>query len=64
MLTFKFLQESSTTMDISWLVWVALAIFFLMVLLGWWASGRLPIEDDAVSTASHGAGHDEDIVKD
>ncbi|MCX7753958.1 MAG: helix-hairpin-helix domain-containing protein [Anaerolineales bacterium] len=38
-----------------WLVWVGLAVFFLMVLLGWWVSqkGWLKPEEETVS-GSHG----------
>jgi hypothetical protein len=49
MMTIGLLQERSSTVDISWLVWVILAIFVLMVFLGWWASGRLPKEDETAS---------------
>jgi len=60
MMTIGLLQESSTTMDISWLVWVLLAIFVLMVFLGWWASSRLPKEDETVSLpGGEHAGHEE-----
>ena len=37
-------------------------MFALMVLLGWWASGRLPQEDEMVSLDEHGqhqSGHAE-----
>ena len=62
MLTFRFLQEGSTGMGFSWLVWVALAIFGGMVVLGWWASGRLPKEDDNVQPHGGDAATDEEVV--
>ena len=49
-------QEATSGPDIAWLVWVVLALFLLMVLLGWWASGRLPKEDETVPM--HGTGED------
>jgi len=63
MMTIGFLQQSGTTMNISWLVWVILTIFVLMVFLGWWASGRIPKEDEAVSLegGDHG-GHVEAVA--
>jgi cytoskeletal protein RodZ len=54
--TIGLLQESTSTMDISWLVWVILAIFVLMVFLGWWASARLPKEDETIHL--HNGDHD------
>jgi len=51
MLALRLLQEGSASTDISWLVWVVLGIFLLMVLLGWWASGRLPKEEETVAIA-------------
>jgi hypothetical protein len=72
MLALRLLQEGDASTDISWLVWVVLAIFLLMVLLGWWASGRLPKEEGTVPMHSgesehdsHGegaAGHEEQVV--
>ena len=58
MLTFSFLQTSRTGMGFCWLVWVALAIFGVMVALGWWASGRLPKEDETVQPHGGDAGSD------
>jgi hypothetical protein len=46
-------------MDISWLVWVILAIFVLMVFLGWWASGRLKYDETVSLHRGEHAGHDE-----
>ena len=64
MLTIGLLQESGTTTNISWLVWVVLAIFVVMVFLGWWASSRLPKEDETVPLheSTHN-GHEEAISR-
>jgi hypothetical protein len=59
LLAIRLLQESTSTTDISWLIWVVLALFLLMVLLGWWASGRLPKDDETVSLQEGEQGHDE-----
>jgi len=32
------LSEEGPNISLSWLLWVALGIFFLMVLVGWWVS--------------------------
>jgi len=49
MLAIRLLQEGGTAgPDISWLIWVVLGVFVLMVFLGWWASKRLPVEDEPV----------------
>jgi hypothetical protein len=50
------LQEGTPTSDLTWLVWVALALFLLMGLLGRWASGRLPEENETLSMQE--GGHD------
>ena len=59
MLALRLAQETTSSVDISWLIWVVLGIFVLMVLLGWWASSRLPKEDELVVThdESHGDSH-------
>jgi hypothetical protein len=41
-------EGGSTSPDISWLIWVVLFIFVSMVFLGWWASKRLPREEESV----------------
>lgn len=43
--------------DISWLIWVVLGLFLCMVILGWWASKRLPVEEEPVPAHDdHGHG--------
>jgi hypothetical protein len=56
MLFTRLLEEGTTTgPDISWLIWVVLGLFVCMVFLGWWASKRLPVEQEPVQTqAEHG----------
>jgi predicted flap endonuclease-1-like 5' DNA nuclease len=48
--------EGGSQGEIGWLVWVALAIFFLMVFLGWWVSqkGWLKQEEEPVHDDAHG----------
>ncbi len=50
--------EGGSEGGIGWLVWVALAIFFLMVFLGWWVSqkGWLKQEEEPIHDAH---GHEE-----
>jgi large subunit ribosomal protein L17 len=40
MYTVRLLQEGDTQGGISWLVWVVLIVFLLMVILGWLAASR------------------------
>ncbi len=53
------LEEGSAQGGIGWMVWIALAIFFLMVFLGWWVSnkGLLKKEEEprAVEHGDHAA---------
>jgi hypothetical protein len=58
MFAIRLLEESGKGSDVSWFVWAVLIFFILMVVLGWWASKRLPKDD--VSVEPHG--HDENIV--
>lgn len=48
--------EGGSEGGIGWLVWVALAIFFLMVFLGWWVSqkGWLKQEEEPIHHDAHG----------
>jgi hypothetical protein len=53
------LEEGGTAgPDISWLIWVVLVLFISMVFLGWWASKRLPAEEEPVQ-AQEDHGHEE-----
>jgi hypothetical protein len=58
MLAIRLLEEGGTTgPDISGLIWVVLGAFLCMVFLGWWASKRLPVEEEPVQTYDeHGHG--------
>jgi hypothetical protein len=38
MYALPFLEETTTSPDVAWLLWVALGFFALMVLVGWLAS--------------------------
>lgn len=47
MLAIRLLEEGGTPgPDITWLIWVVLGAFLCMVLLGWWASKRLSVEEE------------------
>jgi cytoskeletal protein RodZ len=49
MFAIRLLEEGGTTSpEISWLIWVVLVVFISMVFLGWWASKRLPVEEEPV----------------
>ncbi len=57
MLALRLFEEGVSSPDITWMVWVVLALFVLMVFLGWWASGRLPKEEEVVSVHEGGEEH-------
>jgi uncharacterized membrane protein YedE/YeeE len=61
MLAIRLLEEGGTTgPDISWLIWVVLGVFIGMVFLGWWASKRLPVEEEPLQVHEaheHGEPH-------
>ena len=49
MLAIRLLEEGGTAQpDISWFIWVVLGLFICMVFLGWWASKRLPKDEEPV----------------
>jgi len=51
MLAIRLLEEGGTTgPDISWLIWIVLGVFIAMVFLGWWASKRLPVEEEPLQS--------------
>jgi hypothetical protein len=64
MLAIALAQEGTSSTGITWLVWVVLGIFLLMVVLGRWASGRLPAEDETVlmDEGGHGEGDPEHVA--
>jgi hypothetical protein len=49
MVAIRLLEEGAASgPDVSWLIWVVLVAFIAMVFLGWWASKRLPAEQEPV----------------
>jgi FtsZ-interacting cell division protein ZipA len=59
MLAIRLLEEGATSgPDVSWLIWVVLIAFVSMVFLGWWASKRLPVEQEPVQVQEE-HGHEE-----
>lgn len=62
MVSIVFFAEGGNEGGIGWMAWVALAIFFVMVLLGWWVwkKGWLKQEEEPVSdTHGHEPAHAE-----
>jgi hypothetical protein len=61
MLAIRLLEEGGTAgPDVSWLIWVVLGLFVSMVFLGWWASKRLPADEEVVQVHDdhdHGENH-------
>lgn len=59
MFAVRFLEEGGAEASIGWLVWVALAVFFLMVFLGWLAvsKGWLADEEKPINDAHAHDGH-------
>jgi predicted flap endonuclease-1-like 5' DNA nuclease len=53
MLAIRLLEEGGNGSNISWLVWIVLLFFVVMVFLGWWASKRLPKDDESVESHGH-----------
>jgi hypothetical protein len=59
MVAIRLLEEGAASgPDVSWLIWVVLVAFIAMVFLGWWASKRLPAEQEPVQ-AHEEHGHEE-----
>lgn len=52
MLAMKLLEESGPNTELSWLLYLVLGFFFLMVLVGWWVSSRKGEQVEAVHEAS------------
>jgi len=50
-----FFEGSGPDTSLSWLIWVALAFFFVMVLVGWWVSSRNKGEQPEVQQEAHDA---------
>jgi predicted flap endonuclease-1-like 5' DNA nuclease len=67
LLSLRILEEGGSEVGLGNFVWLALAVFFLMVFLGWLASskGWLKKEEEVVSTSqdhdSHDSHHDQKI---
>jgi len=53
MYTIRLLEEAGEQGGIGWMVWVALAIFFVMVFLGWLASSRGWLRKEEVYVPTH-----------
>jgi predicted flap endonuclease-1-like 5' DNA nuclease len=53
MFAIRLLEEGGNGSNITWLVWVVLFFFVVMVVLGWWASKRLPKDEETVESHGH-----------
>lgn len=60
MLAMQVLVAGAEEPGLGWLVWVVLAVFFLMVFLGWWAwsKGWLAQEEEVSNDAHHDMEHE------
>ncbi len=47
MFAIQLLQEGGAQTNITWLVWVVLVLFFVMVFLGWLVSSKGWLEDES-----------------
>jgi len=53
------LSEGGPNSSLSWLLWVVLILFLLIVLIGWWASNRNKAEQVEGNEDAHAASHDD-----
>ena len=57
----KLLSEGGPNTSLAWLLWVALGFFLLIILIGWWQSGKQKPAEETVRT--HGeSGHEDDLT--
>lgn len=54
-----FFAEGSPDPSLGWLLWILLAFFFLMVLIGWWVSRRQPAASETHPAAAETHHHQE-----
>lgn len=52
-------ESGETAGGIGWMVWIALAVFFLMVFLGWLASSKGWLKKEEAPVAHDAHGHDD-----
>ena len=67
MLAMKLLDEAGPNTEMSWLLYVVLGFFFLMVIVGWWASRRMGEQPEVPhEPATHHveAQHEESVTPD
>jgi hypothetical protein len=58
MFAMRFLSEAGPNTELVWLLLVAFGLFFLMVLVGWWASGRKKSQPEVVHEAHEHKAHE------
>ena len=56
MLALNLLSETSHETDLTWLLWLVLGIFVLIVVIGWLTSGK---QKEAASVEAHAPAHDD-----
>lgn len=66
MLAIKLLEEAGPNTEMSWLLFVVLGFFFLMVIVGWWVSSRRGAQPEAVHepVVHHAEVHEEPVTPD
>jgi len=55
----KLLSEEGPNTELAWLLWVALGFFALMVVIGWWQSGKKKPAD--VPVRAHEEKHEDNL---
>lgn len=66
MLAMKLLEEAGPNTEMSWLLYALLGFFFLMVIVGWWVSGRMGAQSEVVHEPAvhHAELHAEHVTPD
>jgi hypothetical protein len=66
MLAMKLLEETGPNTELSWLLYVVLGFFLLMVLVGWWVSSRKAEQVEVAHEAPslHPESHEEKVLPD
>lgn len=66
MLAMKLLEEAGPNTELSWLLFVVLGFFFLMVIVGWWVSTRKEEQPEVAHVSApavqHAEVHQEETV--
>jgi hypothetical protein len=60
MFAIRFLSEAGPDTSLSWLLWVVLGFFLVMVLVGWWASKNKGTQPEVPPEAHGHDDHEQD----